>query len=246
MSDVYLAAAGAAFADLAARKIETVLDGLKRSRGAATIGLAGGNTPRPIYEQLAARTAQRADAAWEGVSFYFGDERAVPYDHPDSNLRMAREALFCRLPEVTSLHVHPLPVQANERPPRNYLPERLDLLLVGMGEDGHILSLFPGSPLLAASFDEIGLVAWAEAPAEPRRRMTLTPPALGLCHDIFVLVSGERKADVVARVLTGAPDALDLPAALVRDRTWILDEPAARRLPPALLATATRSMEVPP
>jgi len=122
------------------------------------------------------------------------------------------------------------------------LPSRLDVLLAGLGDDGHILSLFPGSPLFGSAPSP---VAWAEGPVAPQRRLTLTPAAVTAARVVLVLVSGARKADVVARALTGAADASALPAALVRERTWILDEPAASRLPPALLATATRSLEAP-
>lgn len=246
MTRLLVAPAGVAFVDAAACAIEAALADAVLRRGRASFALAGGGTPRPVYERLAARALSSGAAFWPRVHVYFGDERAVPHDHPDSNACMAHEALLSRLPGgVAAVHAMPAEVPGADDAPGRYaalLPERFDLLLAGLGDDGHILSLFPGSPLLAGT---PGPVAWALAPAEPRVRLTLTPPVVRAARVVLVLVTGARKAEVVARVLTGAPDALDLPAAWVRERTWILDEPAANRLPHAMLVTATRLLEEP-
>lgn len=243
MTVVRVAPAGAAYADMAAQHIEHELERCLLTRVGATLGLAGGGTPRPVYERLAERAAARPDDLWSRIGFFFGDERAVPYDHPASNYRMAREALLDHLPKLSRRNVHPMPVLEDRAKPVEYRGFDLDVLLVGVGDDGHILSLFPGSPLLEEGGHE--LVAWAEAPVLPVHRLTLTPRALRSCRTVLVLVTGARKVDVVRSVLTDAPCADELPAYLVRHGTWLLDEPAASRLPPDLFEPATRSPEAP-
>ena len=168
-----------------------------------------------MYERLAG-----ADLDWGGWHVWWSDERLVPPDHPDSNERMAREALLDRVP-VPAAHIHPL------RSTDVALPETFDLVLLGVGPDGHCASLFPGDPALEAT----EAIARVEKPELPPRhpRLTFTYPVLNAARTVAFLVSGADKRDVVARVLAG--DA-SLPAARVRAReTVMLADTAAA--PPA-------------
>ena len=243
MTGLWIAAPGAAWAELAADAIERALRRRLAGRDGVTLALAGGDTPRPAYERLAARAARRPDDPWARVTVLFGDERDVPPEHAASNYRMARASLLDRLPRPPKA-VHALATGDDGAPPTDYPADGVDVLLVGVGRDGHILSIFPGSPLLAPG--EHGLVARALAPVEPTRRLTLTPEAVRRAHEVLVLVTGAEKALPVARALGAVPAPLVVPAALVRGGTWILDEPAAGALPPDVLATATRNPELLP
>lgn len=201
------------------------------------IALTGGTTPRAAYERLASMGLD-----WSRCTLWFGDERAVPPDEENSNFRMARESLLDPLgadaPETKRIegelgaeaaacrYEHELRGVFGED-----LPE-LDLLLLGMGPDGHVASLFPGKPAL----DELDrlVVAVPEAGHEPFvPRVTLTLPVLNASRQVLFLVTGESKADPAARAFGPDPDPT-LPASLVRPRsgriTVLLDEAAAAGL----------------
>jgi 6-phosphogluconolactonase len=197
-------------------------DALAR-QGWFTLALAGGSTPRRAYELLA--TAPLAgEMHWQQTHVFFGDERCVPPDDPESNYGMARRALLAHVP-IPADHIHRM---HGEDPPeqaaRAYEDElrdtfapgvvRFDLVLLGVGPDGHTASLFPGSPACTAT---ARLVAAAPTPAlEPCvPRITLTFPALNAAREVLFLVAGAQKADVMARVLAGDEN---LPAARVQPR----------------------------
>ncbi len=227
------------------------------ARGAASIALAGGNTPRALYQRLA--SAHRDDVPWEKLHVFWGDERDVPPDDPHSNYRMAREALLDAVP-VSADHVHPMPAGTGDPEAaavaydgmlRAYFggadPEiaivdldaaraffesgalwpAIDLVLLGLGEEGHTASLFPGSAALYGQ--PLRWVVPATAPVEPRRRLTLTLPALTHARRIFVLVSGASKAPALFRALAGPADPA-CPASLLRHGpapvTWWADAAA--------------------
>jgi 6-phosphogluconolactonase len=195
--------------------------------GRVTFALAGGSTPRAVYEVLATLPT----LPWNRLEIYFGDERGVPPEDHDSNYRMARESLLDRVP-IAPERVHRM---TGEEPDlaeaaRAYaalLPEALDLLLLGIGDDGHTASLFPGAATLAE--DELRVVA-ATAPVPPYRRLTVTPPVLRRARRILVLASGDAKAPAVARALAGPWDPARCPSQLARRGTWILDPAAAAGL----------------
>jgi 6-phosphogluconolactonase len=207
-------------------------------RGAFTLALAGGSTPRRLYALLADGGAPfRGRIPWDRTHVFFGDERPVPADHPDSNYRMAREALLDHV-AVASVHrirgEDPAAADAYEAELRRFFgippggePPRLDLVLLGLGPDGHTASLFPGTPAL----DEA--VRWVVSPFVARigsRRTTLTLVVLNRARRVLFLVSGAGKAAAVARVLTPAPGAEPSPAARVRPdggAVWIVDDAAA-------------------
>lgn len=206
--------------------------------GRFSLALAGGSTPRRTY-QLLAEPPHRQAVPWDRVEVFFGDERCVPPDDPGSNHRMAREALLGRVP-IPASRIHR--IRGEDPDPEaeaaRYQEElravlgpaaRLDLVLLGMGSDGHVASLFPGDQALE---ERSRLVRAVVAPAPPPRRITLTLPALEAAAEVAFLVAGADKAERVADVLLGRDPAL--PAARVRPAggaLWLLDAAAAGRLP---------------
>ena len=174
-----------------------------------TIALAGGRTPRALYERLAG-----ADLPWPSMALWFGDERCVPPDHPDSNERMAREALLDHVPaEVHRMPGEDCDAAAYERELRDAFGAsgsdvpRFDLVLLGLGADGHTASLFPGDPALN---ERERLVARVERP--DHTRLTLTLPVLSAAAEALFLVTGAEKRDALRELLAGA----SIPAARVR------------------------------
>jgi 6-phosphogluconolactonase len=168
---------------------------------------------------------------WELVSAYFGDERAVPADHAESNYRRARESLLGRVP-IPEGSVHRI---EGERPDldsaaRDYeqvLPVHLDVLLLGLGQDGHTASLFPHSP---AFVEETRRVVAVQRPRPQLDRLTITPPVIRAARNVLVLVAGAEKAKVVARAREGPYTPRELPIQLARAGTWLIDDNAAGEL----------------
>ncbi len=189
-------------------------------RGTCSIALAGGNSPRPVYQALAG-----AALDWPRVSFFFGDERCVPLDDPQSNFRMAQETLLGRVaPSGTGVHRMEGERVDREAAARHYaalLPASLDVLLLGVGVDGHIASLFPRSPALD---ERDARVLAVTAPAEPRQRLTVTPPVIKSARNTIMLVAGAEKAPVIRRIMTEQPAPRELPAQIVPGGVWIMDE----------------------
>lgn len=209
-------------APIIAKALKLAIDG----RGEASLCLAGGNTPKATYQAL----TQAAELPWSRVSVYFGDERCVPPDHPQSNYRLAREALLDQV-EILSGSVHRIRAESSDpgAAAEDYarlLPGAFDVLILGIGEDGHTASLFPGSPLLR---ETQRLALPVTGPKAPFERITLTPPAL-VGRLTLVLAAGGAKSNAVARALEGPLDLDGCPAQLARDAVWILDHAAAAQL----------------
>jgi 6-phosphogluconolactonase len=216
-----------ALPDIAARHIARVIEQAVTDRGRASVMLAGGSTPRAVHRQL----ALIQDLPWEKVEIYFGDERGVPPGDPQSNYRMARESLLDAVP-IPPAQVHRL---SAERPDREAaadeyarrLPEQLDLVILGVGEDGHTASLFPGSSALK---ERIRKVLAVVGPKAPLHRLTVTPPVIAAAREKIILVSGAGKAGAVAQALEGPDQPIQCPAQLARDGIWIMDRDAASGL----------------
>ncbi len=206
-----------------------------------TVALAGGNTPRAIYKLLA--TDFRTQIEWSRVHFFWGDERYVPINDSDSNYRMAREALFDHVP-ILAGNVHRMPTefiqpeaaaQDYEKTLRDFWPASLpcfDLIQLGLGPDGHILSLFPNSPLLQ---EEQRLVAAVmDSPKPPPTRITLTLPAVNHAAQIHFFVTGAEKTEALRATLEGGRDLKKFPAQAVKpiegQVIWWVDEKAASLL----------------
>jgi 6-phosphogluconolactonase len=232
-------------AETAAGLIVDVATSAVAQRGRFTVALAGGATPRDTYERLA-RPPLSELMPWARTLVFFGDERGVPPEHPDSNYGMARRALLSKVP-IPPRQIFRIPgdgadpeVVATEYGRtlgealglrRGEVP-RLDLVLLGLGIDGHTASLFPGSPVLKEVFRIVAAVHAAAAIIP--QRFTLTYPVLNAAACVVYLVSGSVKAKVVKAVL--ADRAASLPAGMVRPTDgrliWLLDRGAASLLPP--------------
>ena len=181
----------------------------------------------PVYHAL----ARRAEIPWDRVDVFFSDERAVPPDAPGSNYRMARESLLDRV-ALPAENIHRMPADRPDRPEAaaeydRHLPPALDVLLLGMGGDGHTASLFPHG--VALTEQERRVVA-ITGPIPPVERLTITPAVIVAARAVFVLVTGRDKAATVARAIDGADDPMTLPVQFARGGTWLLDDEAASQL----------------
>lgn len=225
----------------AAEEIARAAEQAVAERGRFTLTLSGGSTPRSLYRLLASEP-YRERLPWSAIHLFWGDERHVPPAHADSNFRMAREALIDHVP-VPPGNVHRIPAEDPDarRAAAAYEAElraffglapgeqpAFDLLLLGLGADGHTASLFPGSPALNER-DHVVVAPWVEA--QRAFRITLTPPALNHARRTLFLVSGEDKADALRAVLAGEREPERYPAQVVEtDRLWMVDRAAASRL----------------
>ena len=205
--------------------------------GRFAIGLAGGSTPRALYRVLAGSYREEID--WAKVEIFFGDERCVPADHPESNYRMVHETLLSKLP-IPGDNVYRMRGEIEpEEAAKEYgimLKEKFgdsgfDLILLGMGEDGHTASLFPGTA--AASETHHRCVAnYVEHSTTGRSwRITLTAPFINRCREVVLLVAGANKAKMLSEVLEGPRQPDRLPVQLIRPETgkltWLIDAAAA-------------------
>jgi len=201
--------------------------------------LAGGTTPAALYALLAS-AEYRHRVAWKQVMFFFGDERAVPSDHPDSNYRAAHDALFIPL-DIPPQNVYQMKGLGSDLDAAAAEYERIlqsafermrvpqfDLIFLGMGSDGHTASLFPGSPALAERTRLV--VPVTDAPKPPPRRLTLTFPVLNAARLVLFMVTGADKAPALREVLRGAVSPDRYPAQCVRPGAtrlaWLVDEAA--------------------
>ena len=198
-------------ADAAAHAVAAQLSVGLAAHGRASLVATGGRSPGPVYDRL-----KDADLDWTHVAVTLSDERQVDVDSPNANLRLLRERLF--LGEAAKAHYLPLTDYA-EPALRALMP--FDAVLLGMGEDGHIASLIPGSPVMAEAMDPDGKALVAESPAgfgsPPVPRITLTLAALLQSRAIFLLIAGEAKRQVVADALAGA----ELPVRAILDQTRV-------------------------
>jgi 6-phosphogluconolactonase len=201
--------------DVAAAAATEIAEAIRA--GSRTLVLAGGTTPRRCYELLA-----RLEVEWGRVTVLFGDERCVPASHPDSNYRMAREAL---LDQVAPATVHRIPGELGpEEGAAAYARvveglALLDVIVLGVGEDGHTASLFPGDAALNAKGWAVGV---RNSPKPPPERVTLTLPALRGAHQVIVLATGAGKAQAVSMAKRG-----EVPSGMIAGARWLLDRAAA-------------------
>jgi 6-phosphogluconolactonase len=228
----------AALGQAAAAVVAAELADAVRARGIASIVCSGGGTPLALYAALARRHLD--DVPWSHVEFFWGDERYVPPSDPLSNFRLVRDALLVNAP-VRPGHVHPMSTSfadpsraaaAYDALIRARPSPRFDVALLGIGEDGHTASLFPGSDAVVERSRLV--VAVEQASADPPRRLTMALPALLDARAIHVLAAGRNKGDALARVWSGE-SATTCPAAAIRRAdapvTWWLDAAAAGGIP---------------
>ena len=219
---------------LAAAAAEVVVAHASRAiaaRGAFRIAVPGGRSPRGMLAALAAAPPREA-LDWSRVTVLFADERALPPDDAESNYRLVREALLDplgeRAPRVVRMAADAADLEGAARDYEAELAQPLDLLVLGLGEDGHVASLFPGSPLLAERVRRVAAVT--DSPKPPARRLTLTPRAIAEARGLLVLAAGAGKADAVAGALAAGADPSRIPAALARAGEWLVDREAAAQL----------------
>ena len=231
----------------AAQFITLAGDAIARS-GRFAVALSGGSTPKALYSLLASPECRNL-VDWSRVHLFWGDERCVPPGHPDSNFRMVREALLARI-QFPNENIHRMPgerepaeaVAAYEAEIKDFFGvkpggwPRFDLIFLGLGEDGHTASLFPGTD---AANETAHLVTVAYVQRLESYRLTLTLPVINAAALVTFLVSGESKAAIVREILLADGASCSYPAAKVRPSegrlTWMIDAEAAKKLPPSII-----------
>jgi len=212
-------------------------------RGRFSVTLSGGNTPKPLYEILAGPDADVLD--WDKIHIFWGDERCVPPNHPDSNYNQANQGLLSPR-SIKDENIHRIKSELQpEEASRQYQEEilsyfqgnkpRFDLVLLGMGSDGHTASLFPGSELVVGDHpSEDCLVSSNWVPKLESWRITFTHHLINIAHNVHFLVSGENKAKALKSVLEGPPDHKLYPSQLIDpdegNLTWYINHDAAAEL----------------
>jgi len=231
-----------ALSDAAVGRIAEVAAQSIAQRGAFHIALSGGATPRHLYERLA-RAPYVSAIEWSQVHVYFGDERCVPPDHPDSNFRMANTAWLMHVP-IPPAQIHRIAadlayvrqraaayaaVLESSLPACNNLPQ-FDLVLLGIGPDGHIASLFPATG--SALYDKRPVTA-VYADSMRAWRISITLVVINQARHILLLAAGAGKAEILERILRGDPVDVPLPVQRIQPRgelEWYMDQAAAARI----------------
>jgi 6-phosphogluconolactonase len=234
-------------AQTAAAEFLAAVRDAESAKDSFTVALAGGSTPKALYELLASDPLLQAKVPWSKIQFFFGDERHVPPDNADSNFRMANEAMFSKAP-VDPKQIHriraekPDAAQAAEEYEQELrtsfklragqLP-RFDLVLLGMGPEGHTASLFPGTKALKED-RRLTVSNWVGKLYTDR--ITLTPPVLNNAAQVIFMVHGKEKAPALKAVLEGPYEPDQLPAQIIKPKEgkvlWLLDPTAAGMLTP--------------
>ena len=215
-----------------------------QAHGVFNVALAGGSTPRGLYSVLAGDPRLRGAIPWDRIQFFWGDERHVPPDHPDSNYGMAHEAMFSKVP-VRPDQVHRVRAEHSDASivadwyeaevctllQQTGSTPRFDLILLGLGADGHTASIFPGTP---AASERYRLVMANPIDRFGAYRITMTLPLINAASLVMFVVTGDSKAEAVRDVLQPNDHAAVLPAQLVRPKVgrviWMLDSAAGRLL----------------
>jgi 6-phosphogluconolactonase len=227
-------------ASLLKRSLEVVLSKMQaaiQEHGQCAIALAGGGTPKPLYEALSTQ-----DLPWEKVHVFWGDERYVPADHPDSNQGMARSAWLDKV-DIPAANIHPMPTdgatpaadaEKHEAQLREFFGTAVgefphfDVILLGIGDDAHTASLFPHTDALQV---KDRLVTVGNKDGQPR--ITFTAPLINHAHCVIFLVAGASKRPALAQIFAPDADALTYPARLIQPQGelwWLLDESAGQEL----------------
>ena len=227
---------------------ETIVNHVTESlqiRDFYTFALSGGSTPRGLYALLANEAQVREKIPWDRVHFFWGDERHVSPDHPDSNYHMANNALLSKVP-IPSTNIHRIRAEVSDadKAAADYEQEirrffkidgrqipRFDCALMGIGPDGHTASLFPGTAALEAT-RRLVVANWVEK--FQSYRITMTVPVFNNAEHIIFLVSGQEKANILASILAHRRESDSYPVQLIRpdhgELIWIVDAAAAGHL----------------
>jgi 6-phosphogluconolactonase len=228
-------------AELIQRSLELVLEKLRAAiaeRGIGTIALSGGSTPKPLYEAIAAQ-----DLPWDKIHVFWGDERYVPPDHPDSNEGMTRKAWLDKVP-IPAANIHSVPTseadptvaaQKHDQELQQFFQVKpgevptFDIILLGMGDDGHTASLFPHTEALQV---RDRLVTVGNKDGQPR--ITFTVPLINQARCVIFVAAGASKQAALAHIFAPSADDTAYPARLIRPQGelwWLLDQSAAQGLP---------------
>ena len=224
-------------AELARHAAEWMTSAALETKGTFRVSLSGGSTPKTLYGLLASDEF-RSRFPWQRVSWYWGDERFVPYDHAESNYRMTREAMLAKVP-VPPENIHPVPVDGSPQDAARRYEQDLqqaygarvldparplfDVTLLGLGPDGHTASLLPADPVLEERERWVAVVSHGR----PEIRITMTYPVIDSSRRVAFLVTGQEKAAILRAIWTGGSQA---PAARVRpvgELFWFVDRAAA-------------------
>jgi 6-phosphogluconolactonase len=224
-----------------ALRFAELAEAFTKDAGRFTVALSGGSTPRAMFQILAEKPFA-GSLPWRSIYFFWGDERCVPPDHPDSNFRMANETLLSRVP-VPCENIFRIPAEDedHERAAASYSETlqkffadewpHLDLVFLGMGADGHTASLFPGTTALRAGAS-IAVANYVEK--FQSWRITLTAGAINRARNIIFLVAGEDKAPALKEVIRGPRNPKQYPSQLIKPNhgalLWMIDEAAASLL----------------
>lgn len=218
--------------------------------GRCSIALSGGSTPGAIYRALS-RPPSVNDVEWDKVDMYWGDERWVPLDHTSSNYRMTQETLLAHIPQPgPRIHHVRTDLESPEEGAKDYEEQIrkaegaaageipvFDIVLLGVGEDGHTASIFPKSPVI---HEKSAKLCFAVEHPEGGYRVTMSPGLLFSARRVMFIVKGESKADIVSHILEGSASVEETPALLYREATgrvsWFLDSSAALKLDKARYA----------
>jgi 6-phosphogluconolactonase len=248
--EIYILSDGVAVAQRAANEFVQAATLAVREKNSFTVVLAGGSTPKALYALLAEDPLLRSQVPWDKIQWFFGDERHVAPDHPDSNFRMATEAMFSKAPvkpeQVTRIKgeytdatqaalEYEKALQSSFKLKPGEMP-RFDLLFAGMGNEGHTLSLFPGTKALHADSRIVSQNWIGKLFTE---RITLTAPAASNSAQIIFMVTGADKTMALKSVLEGPYEPEQLPAQLLLPKNgrllWLVDSAAG-----SMLATGIR------
>ncbi len=240
MIDITIAPDQQALAQLAAERFIRIANQAIEQRGQFSAAVSGGSTPKALHHQLAASNRQ-IQIDWQATHIFWGDERGVPPDHPDSNYRMVQETLLDQI-KIPADNIHRI---QGELPPEQaaavyqselfhfFAPNnpRFDLVILGLGTDGHTASLFPHTSALNKT------ALWVtenQAVQLDRWRITLTAKAINAARQVIFLVSGEGKAEILKTVLEGPHLPQDYPVQRINPANgkifWLIDEKASQQL----------------
>jgi 6-phosphogluconolactonase len=215
----------------AAKFVAAVGIGRVYGHGRFDMVLSGGRTSQPVYGQLAAEFGHQL-RLWTHTHFWWGDERCVPPGNHQSNFHAARLGLLMPL-AVEEDRIHRIRGEAQDPAGaaaeyEMLFPRVPDVVILGLGEDGHIASLFPGSALVAETRRRFAAVQ--DSPKPPVNRITITPPAIRSARRVLVVAWGAAKAGAVRRAFAPRGSPAETPARLVREALWMVDEAAASEL----------------
>jgi len=205
------------------KQIQSIINAYLDQYGQCHVMLTGGRSAASLYRAWAA--SEESSDCLQGIHFYFGDERCVPYNDPESNYGMAVNQLFPNgIPQGVQLYrmeADTLDLDAVADRYTDMLPEVIDVLLLSVGEDGHVASLFPHSSALHESARSVVPIA---GPKPPYKRLTITPKVIQCARHVFVLAIGEQKKAIYKKAMQLPDDIDSIPARLVLDRTWIIGD----------------------